>query len=97
MNLETPRLLIRPFLRDDLLIIHRILDQTFGDGTKINNASALAERRTWLARSILNQEWFVKLHQPPYGDRVVSLKTSNEVIGSIGYVPLLVPIEQILT
>jgi RimJ/RimL family protein N-acetyltransferase len=95
MILETPRLIIRPFLRDDLLIIHRILDQTLGDGTKVDDETALEERRSWLEWSILNQEWFVKLRQPPYGDRAISLKTSNQVIGSIGYVPLLLPSEQI--
>jgi [ribosomal protein S5]-alanine N-acetyltransferase len=85
---ETDRLLIRPFVEHDLQMIHRILDQTFGDGTNIDNASALQERRSWLEWSILSQEWLPKMDQTPYGDRAVVLKTTDQVIGSVGYVPL---------
>jgi RimJ/RimL family protein N-acetyltransferase len=95
MTLETSRLFIRPFRRDDLRIIHGILDQAFGDRTKVNDEAALSERRSWLEWSILNQEWFEKLHQPPYGERAVILKSSGEVIGSVGYVPLLIPFDAI--
>ena len=95
MILETSRLIIRPFVRDDLLVIHRILDQTFGNGGRIDNEAALEERRSWLEWQILNQEWFPKLRQPPYGDRAISLKTSSQLIGSIGYVPCLDSFEQI--
>lgn len=97
MILETSRLIIRPFVRSDLLVIHRILDQTFGNPNKAEYLpeAALEERRSWLEWQVLNQEWFPKLHQPPYGDQAISLKTSNQVIGSIGYVPLLCPFEQI--
>ena len=90
--IETDRLIIRAFVPDDLLVIHRILNQTFAvDG----QAVALEERRSWLQWSMLNQEWFPKLHQPPYGDRVITLKSTDEVIGSVGYVPLLDVYEQI--
>jgi len=93
--LETDRLIIRPFQRKDLPAIHRILDLTFGAGDKINDKNAIRERRSWLQWSILNQKWFPRLHQPPYGDRAVVLKTTNEVIGAIGYVPLIDRFEQI--
>jgi [ribosomal protein S5]-alanine N-acetyltransferase len=88
-TIETERLLIRPFTLDDLPVIHRILDQTFGDGSKVNDKTALAERQSWLQWSILNQEWLPKLHQPPYGDRAIVLKATAALIGSIGYVPQL--------
>jgi [ribosomal protein S5]-alanine N-acetyltransferase len=94
-NLETQRLIIRPFVMDDLVAIHRILDQTFGDGKNLNNEAALKERRSWLQWSILNQEWFTKMHQPPLGDRAIVLKISGELIGAVGYVPLLDPFDQI--
>lgn len=94
-TLETNRLLIRFFKPEDLPIIHRILDQTFGEGNQVNDEAALKERRSWLEWSILNQEWFPKLHEPPYGDRAVVLKGNNELIGSVGYVPLLDPFDQI--
>jgi ribosomal-protein-alanine N-acetyltransferase len=87
--LETPRLIVRPFVPEDLRAIHRILDLTFGDGSSIDNPAALQERQSWLAWSILNQAWFPKLHQPPYGERAVVLKASDTLIGAIGYVPCL--------
>jgi ribosomal-protein-alanine N-acetyltransferase len=93
--IETDRLVIRPFSMDDLSPIHRILDQTFGDGSKIDDSAALAERRSWLQWQILNQEWLPKLHQPPYGDRAIVLKAGGELIGSVGYVPCLNAFEQI--
>ena len=97
MILETSRLIIRPFVRDDLIVIHRILNETFGDPNKTEYlpADKLDERRSWLEWQLLNQEWFPKLHQPPYGDLAISLKSSNQVIGSIGYVPCLDSFEQI--
>ena len=94
-HLETQHLIIRSFTLDDLPVIHRILDQTFGDGRKIGDLAALEERRSWLQWSTLNQEWFPKLHQPPYGDRAITLKATGELIGSIGYVPCLNVFEQI--
>ncbi|MBI5029231.1 MAG: GNAT family N-acetyltransferase [Chloroflexi bacterium] len=86
--IETHRLVIRPFVTDDLEIIHRILNESFGD-------TDLPERRSWLQWSMLSQEWFDKMHQPPYGDRAVMLKSSNQLIGSVGLVPLLSPFGQI--
>lgn len=94
-TIETKRLVIRPFSPADLSAIHRILDQTFGDGSKVDHQAALQERESWLQWSMLNQEWLPKLHQPPYGDRAITLKASGVIIGSVGYVPLLMPFEQI--
>jgi ribosomal-protein-alanine N-acetyltransferase len=92
---ETPRLTIRAFQPDDLLAIHRILDLTFGDGSKIANEEAQNERRSWLEWSRLSAEWLPKMFQPPYGDRAVVLKSSGEVIGAVGYVPCFDVFEQI--
>jgi RimJ/RimL family protein N-acetyltransferase len=94
-TIETSRLIIRTFEPDDLPVIHRILDQTFGDGSLVDDPAALEERRSWLQWSILNQEWFQKLHQPPYGERAITLKTSGQLIGAVGYVPCLNIFEQI--
>ena len=95
VNIETSRLVIRTFSMDDLAVIHRILDQAFGDGSKADDPAALRERQSWLQWSILNQEWLPKLHQPAYGDRAITLKAGGAVIGAIGYVPLLDVYEQI--
>ena len=51
--LETSRLIIRAFQADDLRAIHRILDQTFGAGSKIADEEALNERRSWLEQNPL--------------------------------------------
>jgi ribosomal-protein-alanine N-acetyltransferase len=92
--LETPRLIVRPFTLDEVAVIHRILDRTFGDGTQSSDPAALAERRSWVQWSILSQEWLLKLHQPPYGDRAIELKATGTLIGAVGYVPCLAPFEQ---
>ena len=76
-------------------MIHRILDQTFGDSSKVDDPDSLLERRSWLEWSILNQKWLPQLHQPPYGDRAITLKTGGTLIGTTGYVPLLEAFEQI--
>jgi len=88
-TIETQRLIIRSFVLEDLPGIHRILDQTFGAGDKVDDEIALQERRSWLEWSILNQHWFPQLHQPPYGDRAVALKETRAVIGVAGLVPCL--------
>jgi [ribosomal protein S5]-alanine N-acetyltransferase len=93
--LETSRLIIRAFQPADLHAIHRILDLTFGDGSKIADEEALNERRSWLEWSRLSAEWLPKLFQPPYGDRAVVLKSTNTVIGAAGLVPCCDVFEQI--
>ena len=93
--IETERLIIRPFVMDDLLVIHRILDQTLGDGSKVDNEAAIMERRSWLEWSILSQEWLPKMGQFPYGDRAIILKSTGTLIGAAGYVPLLDIYDQI--
>ena len=97
MILETSRLIIRPFVRGDLVAIHRILCQAFGDASvpEYLPESALEERRSWLEWQVLSYGQFSRLRQPPYGDRAITMKTSGQVIGSIGYVPCLSPSEQI--
>jgi RimJ/RimL family protein N-acetyltransferase len=94
-TIETDRLVIRTFTLDDLPVIHRILDQTFGDGSQVDDKAALEQRRSWLQWSMLNQEWLPQLHQPPYGDRAIILKATGQLIGSVGYSPQLDPYEQI--
>lgn len=87
--LETPRLLIRPFVMDDVPTIHRILDETFGNGTLVDDENALQERASYVRWCALNMEWFSKMHQMPYGDRAIVLKATGQLIGSVGFVPLL--------
>lgn len=95
LTLETDRLAIRCFQPADLPVVHRLLDQTFGDGSLVDDPAALRERRSWLEWSILSEKWLDELYQPPYGDRAITLKATSEVIGSVGFVPLLMPFEQV--
>ena len=93
--METERLIIRTFRPDDLPAIHQILSKAFPDDPSADAAAAVTARESWLGWSILNQEWLPKLHQPPYGDRAITLKSSGALIGAAGYVPLLAPFGQI--
>jgi RimJ/RimL family protein N-acetyltransferase len=93
--IETERLVIRPFEANDLLPIHHVLDTAFGGPAGPDDSQALRERESWLHWSILSQEWMPKLHQPPYGDLAVVLKSTGVLIGAVGLVPLLAPFHQI--
>lgn len=86
-ELHTPRLLIRPLVMADLAVIHRMLHRAFDEPGEPDDAQALAERRSWLEWTILSYEWHARLHQPPYGERGVVLRSSGELIGTVGYVP----------
>ncbi|HET7087649.1 MAG TPA: GNAT family N-acetyltransferase [Anaerolineae bacterium] len=88
--LETERLIIRPFAMDDLDAIHRILDVELAEvdfGSE--EAKTLDARREWLRWTILNYDQLARLYQPPYGERAIVLKSSDELIGAAGYVPCL--------
>jgi ribosomal-protein-alanine N-acetyltransferase len=94
--LETDRLLIRPFRSGDLTDAHRLLDIELGDADLgADRMTTLAEREQWLHWAVANPEQLAKLRQPPYGDRAIVLKVSDQLIGSCGYVPCLNPFEQL--
>ena len=96
--LETERLVIRPFTMDDLDAIHRLLDIdliTADFGTE--GANTRQEREQWLRWTILSYEELAKLYQPPYGDRAVVLKQTQQVIGACGFVPSYGPFGQLPT
>jgi ribosomal-protein-alanine N-acetyltransferase len=87
-TLETERLIIRRFALEDLDDIHRVLKEAFG-------AADYAERREWLAWSVMNYTVLARLYQPPYGDRAVVLKASNTLIGAVGLVPSCGPFDKL--
>jgi ribosomal-protein-alanine N-acetyltransferase len=94
--LETTRLLIRPFVLEDLEGTHRLLDVElrWADlGT--DKMDSLAQRRQWLEWAVLNYQQLANLHQPPYGDRGIVLKSSGMLIGACGFVPCLNAYEQL--
>lgn len=94
--LETERLLIKPFTLADLEAVHQLLDidlreADFGS----EGPQTLSARRQWLQWTILSYEELAKLYQPPYGDRAIVLKQSNQLIGACGFVPCLAPFGQL--
>jgi [ribosomal protein S5]-alanine N-acetyltransferase len=94
--LATERLLIRPFTMEDLDAIHQILDidlMTADFGTE--GARTRDECQHWLQWTILSYEELAKLYQPPYGDRAVVLKQTQQVIGACGFVPCFGPFGQL--
>jgi len=88
-TLETGRLFIRPFVMGDLDDIHRILDAELSDVVGSEGAKTLEERREWLQWTILGYEQLAQLYQPAYGDRAITLKPANQLIGACGFVPCL--------
>lgn len=72
-----------------------MLDEAFGDGRLAADPAVLAERQSWLAWTVLSDEWHAKLHQPLYGERAVVLKATGALIGAVGLVPCLNAFEQI--
>ena len=86
--LETERLLIRAFRLEDLDVIHHILDielRTADFGSE--QAKTREERERWLQWTVLGYDELARLYQPPYGDRAVVLKSTQQVIGACGFVP----------
>ena len=81
--LETERLLIRAFRLEDLDVIHHILDielRTADFGSE--QARTREERERWLQWTVLSYEESARLYQPPYSDRAVVLKSTQQVIGA---------------
>src|SRR5690349_10536254 len=88
--LQTERLTIRPFKLEDLDQIHRILDIDL----KWDNLNR-QERGDWLHWAVSNEYQLARLYQPPYGDRAVTLKDTDTIIGSVGLVPAFGPFDQL--
>ncbi len=95
-TLETSRLYVRPFALADLEEAHQFLDVEL-DVTSLHTEriESLAQRARWLQWSVLNYEQLALLNQPPYGDRAIVLKTNGQLIGACGFVPCLMPFEQL--
>ena len=88
LPITTEHLLIRPFIESDFEAIHAALNSAFGE-------IPAEERRRWLQWSILNEATLAWMYQPPYGDRAIVRRDTNEVIGSVGLVPAFGPFERL--
>ena len=95
-TLETTRLMIRPFVMEDLIDVHSLFDIELNtDDLHTEIMDTMKERAEWLEWSVLNYTQLAKLYQPPYGDRAIVRKETGKLIGSCGYVPCLMPFEQV--
>jgi len=88
-ELRTERLLIRPFVHNDLDAIHTVLDHDFAAAGRSDDALSREEREAWLEWAIANHQQLATLNQPPYGDRAIVLLTTGAVIGICGLVPYI--------
>jgi ribosomal-protein-alanine N-acetyltransferase len=95
--LETERLLVREFGRDDLAAMYQLLDIDLTDAGWGELGGTLDERQRWLEWTVLNYEQLARLRQPPYGDRAIVLQRTGEIVGACGLVPCLAPFDQIPT
>jgi [ribosomal protein S5]-alanine N-acetyltransferase len=94
--LETARLRIRPFETGDLDEVYRLLDVELREAELgSDRMDTLVGRETWLRWAALNYDQLALLYQPPYGDRAMVLKPSGELVGACGFVPCLMPFEQL--
>jgi RimJ/RimL family protein N-acetyltransferase len=95
-TLQTLRLSIRPFVMEDLPDIYQLLDVDLREaGLGTDRMNTLTERAQWLNWTILNYEQLAKLHQPPYGDRAVVFRSTQQLVGACGFVPCLNAFEQL--
>jgi ribosomal-protein-alanine N-acetyltransferase len=79
--LETERLRIRPFVSADLPACDQLFRAVWEEGATPN----------WMEWASRNSEELANLYQPPYGDRALTLKEGDTLIGSVGLVPAFGP------
>jgi ribosomal-protein-alanine N-acetyltransferase len=96
LTLATPRLLIRPFTLDDLPAVHQMLDQDPAGGDPGSySALSLEQRADWLRWTIQSYSQLAWLHQPPYFDLAIDLRSTSELIGACGFAPCLAEFGQL--
>ncbi len=89
--LETERMRIRPFTPEDVSAAHANAASIGWVNEEQTEAEQLAAMRDYIHWCSLNHQQLAKLYQPPYGDRAVVLKATDELIGSCGLVPYIDP------
>jgi RimJ/RimL family protein N-acetyltransferase len=86
-TLETDRLVIRPFVLDDAADYRRLLDEAFGYGSYGTEDTT----RFLLEYNVVADKAHDALHQTPFGDRAIVLKTDGAMVGAVGFAPCLAP------
>jgi RimJ/RimL family protein N-acetyltransferase len=90
-TLETERLIIRAFVLEDADTVSRLMDAAFGAGAH----GSADEKRVMFEYAVAADAGHALLHQPPYGDRAIVKRDSNQLIGAIGFAPCLMPFGQL--
>jgi RimJ/RimL family protein N-acetyltransferase len=90
-TLETDRLIIRAFATSDAETYSRLLDAAFGNGAYGSDE----DKRVMFEYQVAADAGLALLHQPPYGDRAIVLRSSGEIVGSVGFAPCLMPFGQL--
>ena len=90
-TLETDRLIIRAFTLQDGDTYARLLDAAFG----ADSYGSPEAKRVMFEYQVVADAGLALLHQPPYGDRAIVLRSGGEIVGSIGFAPCLMPFGQL--
>lgn len=88
--LETERLRVREIELDDLDRLHDVLNRAWNEDT------SLEQHRTYVEWSVRNYRALAELTQPPYGERAIVLRETDEIIGAVGLVPSMGPFSAIV-
>jgi ribosomal-protein-alanine N-acetyltransferase len=86
-SLQTDRLVIRPFVLDDAAAFRRLLDEAFGQ----DRYGAEDTTQVVLEYNVIADKAHDALHQTPYGDRAIVLKSDGTLVGAVGFAPCLAP------
>lgn len=82
---ETERLIVRPFSEADAEPRFALIREAFGTDWPPDQWAR------WHQWTLLSYEAFAAMWQPPYGDYAVALRTTGELVGSVGIAPAGVP------
>ena len=85
--LESERLRIRPFQNTDLPYLFQIKQNIGWVNAEKTAEQQLLDEADYLEWAVRNERQLAQLGQPPYGDRAVVLKETDELVGSVGLVP----------
>lgn len=85
--LETERLVIRPFVMGDAASFRSLLDEAFG----YESYGTEDTTRVLLEYNVIADQAHEALHQTPYEDRAIVLKSDGTLVGAVGFAPCLAP------
>ena len=89
--LETDRLVIRAFVLDDADAFRRLLDAAFGHDSYGTEEAT----RVLFEYNVIADQAHDVLHQTPYEDRAIVLKSDGTLVGAVGFAPCLAPFGQL--